>query len=146
MILLPRGIRLDRKRDVVGDPRAFPSLYHPKQTHIWRRASFTVPAEAPEQLVQDAGHLYRQRFGEALEKQGFTILGFDGPHVDEGMVMGALTDPDRRRYKLWAKVCRRPVTVTVDVPDKDVPLYLQCGYKLKETEKVWTGHSSVPSA
>lgn len=135
-IILPRGIHLDRNRDVVADSRNFPGLYCAGQTHIWKRGSFTVPAEVSEQTVQDAAHRYKKKFGEALEKQGFEVLGFDGPRVDDGVVMNALADPDRRCYRLWAKVRRRPVVATVDVSDTDIPLFLEAGFRHKE-RKVW---------
>jgi hypothetical protein len=109
-------------------------LWYPGQSHIWKRGGFTVPRETTEQAVQDAAPNYRKKYGEFLESQeggGFVVLGFDGPHLDEGVVARGVTDPDRRRYVLWAQVRRRPVTIVVDAPDADIPIYQNAGFRLK---------------
>ena len=130
--LLPRQIRLDRNREAVGDPRNRPGLWRPGQMFVWRRGSFTVPSEVSEQRVQDEAYKYRKKFGAFLELEGFTVLGFDGPHHDTGMMATGMTAPDRRSYRLWAKVTRRPVVVHMDTPDADVPMMAKLGWKLNE--------------
>jgi hypothetical protein len=114
----------------VQDPRNHPALYTPGQTHIWERAGFTVPVDVLEERVQSNAAQYRNRFGDALELQGFEVLGMGPPIHDTGFVAEGSTDPDRKKYIIWAKIRRRPVVVKVDVPDEDVPIYQASGYKL----------------
>ena len=127
---LPHSIPLDRNREVVADPRNSPGLWRPGQMFIWRRGSFTVPMDVSEQRVQDDAHKYKKKFGEYLEREGFTVLGFDGPHRDTGMVAVAMTDPDRRPYRVWAKVTRRLQVVHLDAADKDIPMLQSMGWKV----------------
>jgi hypothetical protein len=130
MRLLPGGVRLDpRTRMPYTDPRALPGLWTPKQTHTWERAAFTVPDDVSEERVQDSAHKYRLRFGNALELQGYEVLAMGMPERDETVLARGTTDPDRRRYVIWAKVRRRPVEVKVDVPDEDIALYEKAGFR-----------------
>jgi hypothetical protein len=114
----------------VQDPRNHPDLYTTEQTDIWDRAGFTVPANVSDERVQSKAAYYQNIFGTALELQGFEVLRMDPPIRDTGFVAEGTTDPDRKKYLVWAKVRRRPVEVKVDVPDEDVPIYLASGYKL----------------
>lgn len=133
MPILDQPVRLNpRTRMPYSDPRAFPRLWTPVQRHIWDRASFTVPADVPDERVKQAGDRYRMKYGKALEVQGFDVLGMGWPEEDRSVLARGTTDPDRRRYIIWAKIRRRPVEVHVDVPDEDVPIYQKAGYRLTE--------------
>jgi len=112
------------------DPRDNPAIWTPAQKHVWEKAFFTVPAEVSEERVQVVGEKYRRKFGASLEQRGFEVLGMDGPNVDRGLVAAGTTDPNRRRYVVWAKVRRHPVVVNVQAPDEDVPIYQQAGFTL----------------
>ena len=119
-------------RELRVDPRSQPRLWYPGQQHTWENASFTVPLAVSEERVQFCGAKYRLKFGNILEAQGFEVLGMEGPTEDRSVLAFGTTDPDRRRYIIWAKIRRRPVEFTIDVPDEDVLLYQQCGFTLKE--------------
>ena len=111
--------------------------YFEGQTYTWETAWFTVPASVSDERVQVLGDRYRRKWGYHLETPqpygpGFTVLYMEGPVLDTSIAGRAMTEPDRRRYVLWAKVTRAPVTTHVDVPDEDVPLFLAHGYTLKE--------------
>ena len=130
-MLLPFGVRLDPKtRRLPVDPRSMPALWTPEQTYVWKSATFTVPAEVSEERVQFAADKYRLKFGKALELEGWRVLDMEQPTLDRSVLAHGTTDPDRRRYQIWAKVTRRPVEVRIDVPDEDVPIYLNAGFKL----------------
>lgn len=131
MSILPFTVPLDpRTRAYRGDPRDGGALWRPDQGYTWEKASFTVPVDVSDERVWDARGKYRNKFGKTLEFEGWQVLGISNPRRDRSAVAYGTTDPDRKRYVLWAKVRRRPVTFTVDVPDEDVPLYQQAGFKL----------------
>ena len=130
-ILLPKGFRLHPRTGLTWqDPRDIARVWTPDQAFVWEKASYTVPGEVSEERVQATGERYRRKLGKLLEWQGWTVLGFDGPIWDRSIISYGLTDPDRRRYVLYAKVTRRPQTITVDVPDEDVAIYQKAGFKL----------------
>lgn len=130
MTILDRPVPLDPKtRAVRMDPRSHPALWTPRQTHIWKSATFTVPVDVSDERVQFAADKYMGRFGDSLEKQEFQVLHMGKPAEDRGVVARGMTPPDRRAYVVWAKVRRRPITITVDVPDEDIPLYEAAGYR-----------------
>ena len=104
--------------------------WRPGQRSVLEKCSFTVPDTVSEERVQDAGPKYRNKFGKILEQQRWTVLRLDGPNLDEGMVAKGITDPDRRRYVIWAEVKRRPTDYTFDVPDEDVAIYEKAGFSL----------------
>lgn len=132
-ILLPHGVHLNpRTRLPWQDPRDIARVWTPDQTFVWEKASYTVPGEVSEERVQATADKYKRKFGKALEFQGWTVLGFDGPTLDRSVIAQGLCDPDRRRYVLYAKVTRRPETITVDVPDEDVVFYQRAGFRLVE--------------
>lgn len=112
------------------DPRDIERVWTPDQKFVWEKFVFTVPAHCTEQQVQDAADKYKRKAGAALEFQGFTVLGFEGPEVNRGVVAQGTTPPDRRPYVLYAKVTRRPQTIRVDVPDEDIAIYQKAGFKL----------------
>ena len=107
-----------------------PRIWTPAMEYVWEKASYTVPGNITEERVQDTGAKYRNKFGKVLEAKGFTVLRMDGPYLDTTIATVGVTDPDRRKYVIWAKVTRRPQTCTVDVPDEDVVLYAANGFKL----------------
>ncbi|MDA1188801.1 MAG: hypothetical protein O2854_03880 [Chloroflexi bacterium] len=111
------------------DPRTMPALWTPRQTHIWKSATFTVPIEVTEERVRFSADKYRLKFGKALETQGYNVLHMEQPKEDRSVAAAGTTDPDRRRYQIWAKVTRRPVEIRVDVPDADIPIYEKAGFK-----------------
>lgn len=114
------------------DPRDVPRMWTLEQMFVWQKASYTVPGAVSEERVQATGDKYRRKFGKSLESEGWRVLGMEGPTLDRSVLAYGLTDPDRRRYIIYAKVTRRPETITVDVPDEDVPLYEKAGFKLTE--------------
>lgn len=131
-LVLPRSYRIDpRTGNVPRDPRRTPSSrWYPGQEYTWEHAVFTVPIETSEERMHMAAAGYRNKYGRSLEAEGWEVLGLDGPHVDTDIWAVGTCPPDRRPYVIYAKVRRRPETVTVDVPDEDVPLYEAAGYKL----------------
>ena len=129
LALLP-GIGLDSEtRKPIRDARRYP-LWTPGQDYTYETGSFTVPASVSEEKVEFAYSKYRNRFGEALEFQGFEGLEVQGPWVDNSFVARGTTAPDRRKYVLFGKVRRRPVSSTVDVPDEDVAIYEEAGFRM----------------
>lgn len=131
MPFLPHAVHWDpATRMPRVDPRENPPIWTPQHRFVWEQAFFTVPAEVSEERVQFVGEKYRRKFGASLEARGFEVLGMDGPNVDRGLVAAGTTDPNRRAYAIWAKVRRRPTVVKVQVPDEDVPMYLNAGFKL----------------
>lgn len=94
----------------------------------WERASYTVPLDTPEDKVKYSASKYMTRFGDNLEAQGFKVLIMSKPEIDKSRIP---TDPDRKRYVLWAWVRRNPATFKIDVPDIAVPSMLEKGMKLK---------------
>lgn len=129
---LPHPVRLERgTRELLGvDPRdSF--LWTPAKKYTWEKAIFRVGVEWTEEKVQDvAGPKYRNKFGDHLEGEGFTVLAMDGPYYDGSVVAAGTTDPDEKRYVIWAKVTRRPITTHVEVSDESVPSFLKSGYSL----------------
>lgn len=95
---------------------------------VWERATFTVPADVPDERVQEAAHKYRSKAADVLQAQGFTILEMVGPQV----TVRPGDPPDRRRYDILSFVKRRPVEMTFDVPDQAVKALQKKGLKLKE--------------
>ena len=104
--------------------------WRPGQRSVLEKCTFTVPDSVSEERVQDAGAKYRNVFGTSLVAQGWTVLQLDGPNLDDGMVARGITDPDRRRYVIWAEVKRQPSSYTFDVPDEDVAMYEKAGFSL----------------
>ncbi len=125
-----RPIRWTKDRLVREDPRNNPALWLP-HGYFWEKGVFTVPASVSEERVQSDAARYRNRLGGALEMKGLIVLGIEGPTADTGLVGTETTDPDRRRYVLWARVKRgSPITQRFSVPDSDVAIYQAAGAKL----------------
>ena len=125
-----RGRLNARRQFVPEDWRDNHRSWRPGQDSVLEKCSFTVPDTVSEERVQDAGPKYRNKFGKSLEYQGWTVLRLDGPNLDAGMVARGITDPDRRRYVIWAEVKRRPSRYTLEVPDEDVAIYAKAGFSL----------------
>ena len=131
MAILPHEVHLDtRTRMPRGDPRDTPSIWTPRQRFVWEKASFTVPADVTEERVQFVADKYRRKFGKVLEEHGFEVLGMEMPHEGHDVVSVGITEPNRRRYIIWAKVRRRPVEIRVDVPDRQVAAFQRSGFSL----------------
>jgi hypothetical protein len=105
-------------------------MWTPRQDSVWDKASFTVPDSVSEERVHDSGGKYRYKYAKELWRQGFEILGMEGPYEDRSVVAIGMTDPDRRKYVIRAKVRRAPQEVRVDVPNVDVPIYQKSGWQL----------------
>ena len=103
-----------------------------KRSSRWERAGFDVPANISDEQVQAGAGVYQRRFGEHLERQGFIILQMLKPVVAGKMEHQILTDPDRRRYHIFALVTRKPVTTHFDIPDVAVPAMQKIGLTLQE--------------
>ena len=125
-------IRLNSRGQPPSDPRDFPALWTPTQTHIWRKCNINVPASMSEERVQASADKVRAEYGEVLERMGYEVLRLDGPMVDKDFAVQATTDPDQRAYCMWAKVRRRPAEIRVSVPDEQVPAMQAAGLKLVE--------------
>lgn len=107
------------------------SLLYPgeSQQGIWQTATFDVPDGTPEESVQFRSDKYMLKFGDNLESQGFTVKMMSRPEPYKGRVP---TEEGRKRYRIWAFVKRRPIEMTMDIPDIAVPEMLDLGLKLKE--------------
>lgn len=138
LTMVPGGIRLNERRELPLDPRenSTKPFYFRGRWCIWVNGFFTVPDSISEERVQFAADRYMAKYGEILEKSqskggsGFRVMFMQKPELDDSVVAVGVTDPDRRRYIVWAVVTRAPIKVHVEVPDEDVPLYLMHGYKL----------------
>ncbi len=97
--------------------------------YTWEGGVFTVPSDVSDERVQNKAPEYRNKFGEQLEKKGFRVLDMRGPHVIPQHVQ-ALINPFRRKYRIVARVSRRPVDIKIDVPDSAVPALQGMGMKL----------------
>ena len=106
------------------------SIYNPETAAkgIWERGTFTVPKDRPDARVQSVAYKYMRRFGEALERQGFEVLEIIGPVVSQGKMEA---EPGRKRYDCFARARRKPVTVTIEIPEKLIPEMQSKGLKLK---------------
>lgn len=103
------------------------------ESRFWKRGSFTVPSTVSDERVQLVADRYIRRFGEALEAEGFKVLLMKEPVEDTGIAAYAFLDGayDRKQYVMWALVSKRPFEMTVDVPDKEVHMMEQYGFRLK---------------
>lgn len=99
---------------------------------VWESGTFTVPMRVGERVideeaVQAVADKYMARFGDVLEKRGYTVLRMLRPSLDKQQIG---VDPDRRRYVIWAWVKRRPVLLRFNIPDDAVPEMLKAGFAL----------------
>ena len=69
--LRPQSFEKLRVRDRDGEVRAY-----------YEGGSFTVPASITSERVRDAFPQYVRKFGDALEKLGFTVLAVSTPEPD----------------------------------------------------------------
>ena len=97
---------------------------------IWKRASFTVPAETPDERIQFVKDRYMSIWGTLLEQDGWTVLEMRSPHQVRSYK--GIDAPDRKRYAVWAWCIRGPITYTVDMPDEWVTEAKKFGFRLKE--------------
>lgn len=95
---------------------------------VWQRATFTVPNGETDEAVQFRANVYKGRFGQVLEAQGFTVKEMLKPQVSGRRIP---IEEGRRRYDIFAFVSREPVEQTFELPDKMVPEMLAMGLKLK---------------
>ena len=119
-------------RSLILDPRGDQGLWTPQHSFIWEHANFTVPMETSEDRVQFASDKYRKRFGEEMERQGFTVLGMGRPERDYSIKAEGTTDPNRRAYIIWAKIRREPQVMHAEVKDEDIGLYEKAGFVPQE--------------
>ena len=90
---------------------------------------FHVPAEkTDEQVRSQVVDKYKRKFGNTLEMQGWQVLAMDEPYIWTDCPHEV--DEDRRPYRMWARVRRRPVELRVEVPDEAVPEMLKLGMSL----------------
>ncbi len=109
-----------------------------RETKVWAPASpwwvmqgyFDVDATISEERVKRDAHKFRNRYGDILEGQGLTVLAMTEVERDDTFVTRGVLDQDLHRYRVFAKVTRRPKTVRLEVPDEDVPIYQRAGYRL----------------
>lgn len=110
----------------------------------WERGYFTVPADIPHERVMSNGYKYVRRFGDHLEKQGFTVVFMSEPEraPHQGGLNGVLyrmNHEDRQVYRLYARCRRRPVETLIHVPDDKVDevLAIHPDLKLKNGPKLY---------
>ncbi|MBM3945277.1 MAG: hypothetical protein FJ317_07315 [SAR202 cluster bacterium] len=84
----------------------------------WERATFTVPADVPDERVRGNADKYTRRFGEYLEALGNTVSYMRQPEPDTAPYG---EDPDRRRYVIWALCRRRPRAVQLNISEDEIP-------------------------
>lgn len=94
---------------------------------FWERRVFTVPTDTPEERVELVADRYMQRAGDSLEREGFRVIYMQKPHLDR---CPYLEDEDRKRYVIMAWVRRRPVEITMDIPEVMIPSALASGMQL----------------
>ena len=81
---------------------------------VQRRAIFTVPVGTPDERVQFNAGRYQRKFGGQLEKDGFRVMDMSKPIK---VLNHPLPDPTRIMYGILARVTRRPVALTMELPD-----------------------------
>lgn len=92
---------------------------------------FTVPADIPAERVEAKFPEYIRKAGNELERRGFRVLAVSTPEPDpHSDAFG--TEPDRRRYRMFALVRRRPQEVKLWVPDNAVSRMQELGMRLNE--------------
>ena len=95
---------------------------------FWERATFTVPADTPDERVQFHADKYIAKAAKVFEAQGCTVLEVTKPIVSLGHLV---TDDDRRRYDIFFWCRRKPIEYTFEIPDKAVPEMQRLGMKIK---------------
>ena len=99
-----------------------------EQGGFWERATFTVPADVPDERVQARADKYTAKAAKVFEAQGCTILDFTKPFVSLGHLV---TDDDRRRYDIFFWCRREPETINLKIPEQLIPEFQSKGWKLK---------------
>ena len=95
---------------------------------FWERATFTVPADTPDERVQFHADKYTAKAAKVFEAQGCTVLEVTKPIVSLGHLV---TDADRRRYDIFFWLRRKPVTLEFEIDEKAIPEMQRLGMKLK---------------
>jgi len=95
---------------------------------VWERGTFTVPEDTPHSRIEEVKHKYLRKFGEALERQGFEVLEVLGPMPSQGRMPA---EPGRKRYDAFARVRRKPVTLTLEVDETVMPKLEAVGMQQK---------------
>ena len=71
--------------------------------------TYTLDDDISSGLQQKAGMLYRLKFVELMEKQGWKLKS------QVGVIKGRLQfEPGRVRYTLWADFARKPSTLKIE--------------------------------
>lgn len=94
---------------------------------FWERATFTVPADTPDERVQFHADKYTRKAAEVYESQGCTVLQVTKPIVSLSHLP---TDDDRRRYDIFFYLRREPITYKLEIPEQLIPEMQQKGLKL----------------
>jgi len=95
---------------------------------FWERATFTVPADIPDERVQFHADKYAAKAAKVFEAQGSTVLSCTKPFVSLGHLV---TDGDRRRYDIFFWCRRKPENVKLSVPVELIPEFQEKGWELK---------------
>lgn len=95
---------------------------------FWERATFTVPADTPDERVQFHADKYIARAAQVFEAQGSQVLKVTKPIVSLGYLP---TDDDRRRYDIFFWLRRKPITYELEIPEQLIPDMQKKGLKLK---------------
>ena len=139
MRILSRQPRFNRDRSVMQDPRRIQrpfNLADPTTWYPWRSVRLGAPADVPdERVVGTDRQKWRNIAAKAVLKEDpkRVILQTVGPFRDKSLLAEGITDPDRKSFLVWFQYKVRPQEVTMkDVPDEQVPLMQQLGWKVKE--------------
>ena len=91
---------------------------------------FTVPEDVPHERVLFNQDKYQVKAGDVYEKQGFTVLWMSDAEIDSRQSVVGGCDPDRRPYRIRSYCRRRPVEITMDIPEEAIPEAQRLGMKL----------------
>ena len=138
MRILSRQPRFNRDRSVMQDPRRIQrpfNLADPATWYPWRSVRLSAPIDTPDERVVGADRQkWRNKAAAAVLKEDpeRVILQVAGPFRDKSLLAEGITDPDRKSFLVWFQYKVRPKEVTLkDVPDEQVPLMQQLGWKVK---------------
>ena len=99
---------------------------------FWKTGYFDVPITYSEEQVRWIAPKYLRRFGEYLELEGFTVLQMLPPQASGEISQHLFSQPDTKRWTIFARVTRQPQTIHVDIPDYAVPEMEKVGLTLQE--------------
>ncbi|KKL60803.1 hypothetical protein LCGC14_2201680 [marine sediment metagenome] len=103
-----------------------------RKPSIWEKASFNVPDWYTEEQVMKVYPRCLKKAGAYYEAKGYTVLGVTPPILASETEHEIFTPPDARRYLIFLRVTKEPVTQHFDIPDAAVPEMEKGGLILAE--------------